>query len=157
MIGIFAIYPSPLTLRANPAAGYAQVAGQDWVLKQGSPSVKTVGLGAAFLYRFASALWGGSQKTDYPHEDRDEHVPDHFNYSHCETLCESFEGDRYMRSREKFIELLYTELYPQIGRFTKYDFAKLERDSSVDKLYNNGDVQVWYVHGQTPTKQQGSK
>ena len=148
LIGIFAIYPSPYTYRSYWGVSHAEVSGANWLLEQGDPSIKAVALGTAPLRRFAHALWG-TQVTDYPREDRNEHVPDHFGYTDCQTLGESFEGDKYVRTRERYIEVLYTELYPQIGRFSRGDFAELERDSSVDKLYNNGEMQVWYVHGQT--------
>jgi hypothetical protein len=159
LIGIFSIYPSPFTLRPNPAVSYAHMAGENWLLEQGDPSVKAVGLGTGPLYRFADALWG-TQERNYPHEDIEdmsEGVGDHFSYDQYETLGESFAGDRYMMSRQEFIEIVYTDLYPQIGRFTEDDFAKLEGDFSVDKLYNNGELQVWYVRGQASAKQQGDK
>jgi len=151
VIGIFAIYPSPYTYRPYWGVSHADEAGGYWLVEQGDPAVKAVCLGTASPDRYAVALWG-TQVITYPHLDRNEHVPNHFGYSECQTLGESFEGDRYLGTREKFVEALYTELYPQIGRFDRDDFAELDGDFSVDKLYNNNEVQIWYVHGQTLTK-----
>ena len=91
-----------------------ELAGAAWLLEQGNPDVKVTGAGVAKPYRFAHALWGTRVTTNYPPEDRNKHVPDHFGYTECQTLGESFEGDTYLRTREKFIEEIYTELYPQI-------------------------------------------
>ena len=71
----------------------------------------------------------------------------YFNYTEYQTFGESLAEDRYM-SIDKAGELAYLELYPQIDRFTTSDFAKLQKDSTVDKLYVNGEMGIWYVHGQ---------
>ena len=147
LIGIFGFYPSPYRYQPYWGVSHAEEVGEYWLLQHGDPTTKVVSLGTAPCYRYAHALWG-TQEINYPHEDRNEHVPDHFNYAQYSTLGESFEGDRYMSTREEFVEMVYTKLYPQIGRFNGDDFAKLNRDSSSHKLYNNGEMQVWYVHCQ---------
>jgi hypothetical protein len=45
--------------------------------------------------------------------------------------------------------LQYVELYPQMAQFRFYpsDFARLEDDTTLDKVYLNGGLDVWYIHG----------
>lgn len=148
LIGIFAIHPSPNTLRPYWGVSHAEETGGYCLVEHGNPDTSVVGIATAPTYRYADAL-GGDQITDYPRENKDEHVPDHFNYAQYSTLGKSFTGDRYMLTREEVVEMLYTELWPQIGKFNRDDFAKLRDDPSVDKLYDNGEMQTWYVHGQS--------
>lgn len=147
LIGIFSIYPSPFTLRTNPAASYAMVDGNKWLLEQSNSCVGEINLGTQVPFRYADALYGvGSNR---PKVIVEENIADHFNYPRYATLGESFEGDRYVIVRSNFIKMIYTELYPQLHRFTKDDFSRLELDPSANFLYNNSDTQVWYVRGFT--------
>lgn len=147
VIGIFSIYPSPLTLRPNWSVSYAMVDGQEWLLENGDPNLKVLSLGGGLPRRYAHALWGTGTTRNYPSVDQNEQFPDHFNYHLGHTkFGESFEGDRYMILREKYIVRLYTELYVQVVRFNEDDLSKLNVDPSIDRVYTNEDMQVWYVH-----------
>lgn len=145
IIGIFALYPSPYIYQAYWGVDYAEFMGGRWLVEEGNPNSKALSLGTAPLYRYAHALLGTLRK-NYPQQDEKEVVPDHFNYGQYATLGESFKGNRYMMSREKFIEIVYTELWDKLGRFNRNDFARLELDPSVDKLYSNEEMEVWYIH-----------
>jgi hypothetical protein len=146
LIGIFSIYPSPFTLQPNLGATHMDTSGEYWLLEQGNPEVKVIGVGYVSTSRFASALWG-IQEQNYPHWYG--FAPKHFNYTEYQTFGKSLAEDRYM-TIDKAGELAYLELYPQIDKFTNSDFARLQRDSTVDKLYANGEMEIWYVHGQAP-------
>ena len=149
VIGIFAIHPSPLTLQANWATSYAMVDGQRWLLERGDPNINVLNSGTTSPGRYADALFGiGTTERNYPSAIRNEQNYDHFNYNlGYATFGESFEGNRYMILRENFIKLLYTELYPKMGRFNSDDLYRLRLDPSNDKLYTNEDTQILYIHG----------
>ena len=36
-------------------------------------------------------------------------------------------------------------MWDTVGRFNKDDFEKLEQDLTVNKLYSNGECDVWYI------------
>lgn len=146
LIGIFSIYYSPFIYQPNTQVTHMEVAGAVWLLEQGNPNVKVIAAGVAKPYRYAHALWG-TQKKAYPKADENYFVGDHFKYDQYSTLGESLEGEKYMMSRSEFIKLLYSELYPQVGRFNMDDFSKLERDPSVNRLYANGEMDIFYVRG----------
>ncbi len=144
LIGIFSVYPSPFILQPSFGATHMDTTGEYWLLEQGNPELRVIGVGYVTPGRFARTL-GLTYEQNYPHWGG--FAPQHFNYSEYQTFGESLAEDRYM-SIDKTGELAYLELYPQIDRFTTSDFAKLQKDSTVDKLYANREMVIWYVHGQ---------
>jgi hypothetical protein len=44
--------------------------------------------------------------------------------------------------------LQYVEVDPEVAQYRFYasDFDRLEDDPSVDKLYANSGLEVWYIH-----------
>jgi hypothetical protein len=147
VIGIFSIYPSPLTSRTNWASSYAMSDGQEWLLENGDPNVKVLTLGSQAPHRYANALWGTTAR-DYPGADKnEEQFPDHFNYHlGYTTFGQSIEGNRYIILRQNHIILLYKELYTTMGIFNDDDFFRFKLDPSVNKLCTNEDTQILYVH-----------
>ncbi|MBN2187355.1 MAG: hypothetical protein JW732_07925 [Dehalococcoidia bacterium] len=148
LIGIFSIYPSPFILQPNLGATHMDTSGEYWLLEQGNPELRVIGVGYVTPDRFARALWG-TPIQNYPRWDS--FAPKNFNYTEYQALGESLDRDKYM-SIDKAGELAYLELYPQIDKFTTSDFAKLQRDSTIDKLYANGEMRIWYVHSQSTEK-----
>lgn len=151
LIGIFSIYPSPLTLRPSNGITHAEVAGQNWILEQRCYDVRIIGMGVPTPIRFAHAsrgIRGVGEVRNLPSIGSvDWTVPDHFNYTQYSTLGESFTEDRYMMLREEFLIRIYTELWPQVGRFEQNDFVMLRNDPSVNQLYSSGGMEIWFVNG----------
>jgi len=147
-IGIFAIYPSPLTMRPNWAVSYSMADGQRWLLENGDSNVDAFILGSGSPYRYAQALYGDRVTAmSYRIENTNDQFPDHFNYHlGYASFGESIKGNRYIISRENYIKFLYNELYPKIDRFNENDFSRLKLDPSVDRLYTNDDTQILYAH-----------
>lgn len=146
VIGIFAIYPSPLILQTNWASSYAMIDGQEWLLENGDPNVNVLTIGSPAPQRYADALWGNTARK-YPGADKNEQFQDHFNYHlGYTTFGQSIEGGRYIILRENYINLLYKQLYLKVGRFNDDDFFRFKLDPSVNKLCTNEDTQILYVH-----------
>ncbi len=40
---------------------------------------------------------------------------------------------------------LYSGVWKQVGRYTDEDFARLENDSAVQKLYDNGELNAYLI------------
>jgi len=147
LIGIFRVYNSPLIYLPNSGVTYMEVTGKSWLLNYANPEIQLTGVKAPALHRFRDALLG--LQAPYPKWDR--YVDPHFNYEQYQGLGESFVTDRYLHLNE-CDKLCYTELWPEAGTFTWDDFARLERDSSVNKLYTNGETEIWYVRGEAQAK-----
>jgi len=60
---------------------------------------------------------------------------------------ETYTKDKYMILTQND-RLQYVEIYPEVAEFRFYpaDFDKLEDDPSIDKIYDNRGLDVWYVH-----------
>jgi hypothetical protein len=155
LVGILGTYRSPLIHQPNLHVTHAEFAGMKWLVERGSPEVWVTGPNyTPKPRRFASALEGtswGWQATNYPQWAGSD-VADHFNYTRYQTLGESLAADSYMPLGD-YITRLYTELwkpeiYPGMPEFSQEDFARLKSDPSLDLLYTNGDMDIWYVQGQ---------
>ena len=75
--------------------------------------------------------------------------PPHFNYTTYDTLGESFENDQYMIITRKG-RIVYPQSfagYEEFWRFTPSDFDRLEHDTTVGRIYDNGDVELYLVDG----------
>jgi hypothetical protein len=145
IISILSIYPSPYIIRPNPEVTQMDMHGFEWFV-----DYKSRNIGCTCImsppYRFADAILGNTEedkRSDIGH--RAPAIPDHFNYTCYETLGESYKKDRYA-AITKMDKVIYDTVWEVVGRFHKEDFEKLENDKSVDKLYSNGECDVWYIY-----------
>jgi hypothetical protein len=145
---IFNKYPSPYRYQPNQQVTRMEIAGTKWVVSSRSPSTKVTYIATA-LFRYCSGVHGvdfarnSSIDPGFPYH-RPIPVPDHFNYQRYQTLGESFSENGYLVISE-FDKLLYQHAWKQVGRFKQEDFERLEQDPTADKLYNNGEFNVWHV------------
>ncbi len=142
-ISIFSLFPSPYVIRPNVQVTQTDMYGVKWFLDYKNVDIKPTEIMSP-VDRFADAILGTNERTDV----RDKYhtkIPDHFNYTVNNKLGESYIKDKY----EVITELdrqIYDTVYKEVGRFRKEDFERLENDSSVSKLYSNGEITVWYIH-----------
>ncbi len=120
-----------------------------WFINYKDTTIKTVDIMTP-PGRFASGILGTTEAHDRVDLDRgyyySEKVPDHFGYPNRRSLGEWFARDRYM-AITKFDRMLYTTVWKAIGRFNDSDFKRLEHDPTVDKLYSNSELNVYFIHG----------
>lgn len=85
-------------------------------------------------------------------------IPSHFGYESYKTFGEQYTEDFYVVIAEQRVKLTLTDPVlskqrvvgaAQIGRwdFTMQDFAQLERDPTMNRLYNNGELSVFFLNG----------
>lgn len=144
-ISIFSLYSSPYILRPNIQVTQMDIYGMSWFFENKDRNISDTGIMSP-SYRFADAILGIDEvlkRSDIKHYFPQ--IPDHFNYSFNKSLGKSYTQDKYsvitMLDRT-----IYDTVWKTIGRFHKQDFDKLESDSTVDKLYSNGEASVWYIH-----------
>jgi len=145
---IFNKYPSPYRYQPNSQVTRMEVAGIRWILSNRDMSTKVTYI-ATSLFRYASGIYGGdfvrrnSIDPSFPYH-KPIPIPDHFNYQNYPTLGESFSESGYMMLSE-FDRLLYQRAWKRVGRFGQEDFDRLEGDPAADKLYTNGEFDLWFV------------
>ncbi len=136
-ISIFSVYHSPWIFSASWHITNMDVKGSDWFLAHRNSSLEFDAMGVD-----PSLLLGKIGL-----------MPAHFNYSYHETLGESLARDSYavINKRCKLANadpmIVKTRLGMRSGwGFNEDDFKKLENDSSVAKLYSNGEFDTFLVH-----------
>jgi len=77
-------------------------------------------------------------------------LPYHFGYDKNTNLGAYYDQNLYL-ILDQADRALYRDVYPEMAtiRFESQDFAQLEKDSSLDKLYCNGGLVTYYMHGHT--------
>jgi hypothetical protein len=147
---IAALYPSPYTLSITAQNTLAELDGTSWFLHQKDTRFNSAG------WYFAPYGFASFQLTPQERRQRQdisiyvtEQLPDHLGYDKYARIGEYYEQDIYVVLRE-MNRRLYVDNYPTLAglRLESGDFDKLEEDRSIDKLYENGEFDVWYVHSQ---------
>ena len=147
LVGIAQLYPSPYTYDVSPQNTRTEISGMDWFLRQ-----KDVTIGSAGWYfdpsRYAAFLLTTEERqtrNDFsPYLTQD--LPWHLGYDRYTNLGDYFDANIYVVLRD-LNRKVYTEVYPQMAniRLLPGDFDKLEQDSTVSRLYDNGAFEVYYV------------
>jgi hypothetical protein len=139
------LYHSPYNIEPNLQITLRNIRGMEWFLENKDPQIITLNV-LSTPYRFAEGLLGNieaNKRTDFPQYGAD--VPDHFAYDSYSFFGESQSKDRYLVLND-VDRLNYTTVWQMVGRFNDADFEKLEGDPTVDKLYSNGETDIYYVH-----------
>ena len=136
ILSIFSIYRSPWILQSNWQITYADISGANWISEYREPEMPVTEMG-----------WIQA----YPQVD----IQEHFGYLDYETLGESIDKDTYLILTERFKQASVDPVLfekgmispPIIARpgFNEVDFAQIEIDQSVDKLYSNGEFEVFFA------------
>ncbi|MGF7119183.1 hypothetical protein J2749_002196 [Methanobacterium oryzae] len=151
IVGIFSVYPSPYTDQPNAQVTYSEITGYHWLISNRNPFIQMNYNKEA--RRFTDAIYGASWKTNQSGINPISSVsgpldnfPDHFG-TDDKTLSESLKLKRPIYFQlNKFDELYYTDLFKKLNKFDKKDFLSIDTDNSVDKIYNNGEMNVFFVN-----------
>ena len=146
--GILSLYPSPYTEDISPQNTRNEIMGMDWFLKQKDVTIYSAGWYFA-PYRYADFLLTPEERQTrndfsiYVTKD----LPFHFGYDQYNKLGSYFSSDIYVVLRD-LNRKVYTEVYPGMAdiRLLPSDFSKLDQDPTVNKLYENGGFEVYYVN-----------
>lgn len=145
--GMAKLYPSPYTYDVSSQNTHSEISGMDWFLKQKDITIYSAGWYFA-PYRYAEFLLTTEEKQTrndlslYVTKD----LPFHLGYDLYTNLGNYFNTDVYIILRD-LNRKVYTEIYPEMAniRLLPDDFNKLEQDSTVNKLYENGGFEVYYT------------
>lgn len=146
--GISKVYPSPYTLSTSWQTTRTEIAGMTWFIYSKNTEMNTFGLSVApgSFAMFLLPREESARREDIPRGILTR-PPWHFGYDEHTRLGECYNEDEYMVLSTSG-RLLYVEVYPKMAelRYSQDDYAKLEEDQSVDKLYSNSGVDFYYVH-----------
>jgi hypothetical protein len=146
VLSMLALYDSPYRLRPNLQITQMDMTGIGWLVE-----TKNRSLGTAYILtsvdRFGDALLGMNKA-----EQREDTSPDasqtadHFGYGDYATLGEQYLDDTYLAIIASDA-IVYDTVWKEVGRFSQDDFAQLQEDGTVMKLYVNGELDVYLIRG----------
>jgi hypothetical protein len=145
--GVSTLYASPLTLSDNYQVTRTEIDGVNWLLQNKDYSLD-ISAHCLPTRRFAYFLFTREERgqrqdilsrTAYS-------IPSHFGYHKGAWLGEYYDEDSYMVLGQRD-RLRYVEVYPELAKYRFYpeDFERLEGDPTVNKLYSNGGLEVYYI------------
>jgi len=155
VFSVFNRYPSPYLREPNLQTTHMEIEGTVWLVNHRDLSTKPTYTGTS-LYRFSVAEYGiywfhsSPAPLDPTFPKPPVRIPHHFGYPHHETIGESVTENVYL-VLAKLDWVLYEEVWkpPIPTRWGREDFARLENDPTLDRLYANGEFDVWFVRALT--------
>lgn len=158
ILSVLGLHLSPITKDPNKQVTAMEMEGSDWFFEHRDQELLADEVGFK-QFRFYSVT-GEDITRQEPYNiivltaernlrQRGTSPPDHFGYDENDSAAAAYDDDRYLVVTELGRER-YPELYPDyepFWRFTPEDFQRLEGDPAVDHVYDNGEFDVYYVHG----------
>jgi hypothetical protein len=142
------LYASPYNLNDNYQTTRTEIVGMDWLFDNKAYSLAISdhclppGRFADFLLTPEERSW----RRDIPWLDGIQ-PPSHFGYHKQTWLGGWYLKDAYLVLGERD-KLRYVEVYPKLAKYRFYpeDFERLNSDPTLDKLYTNGECDIWLIH-----------
>ena len=134
---ILNVYPAPQAARSNPQVTEMEVSRFNWFADHFNNDIQVASSYSNKLRRFSSML--------YPvHRVRfnETKLPQHFGYDKYESVAEVYDFNE-VYILYNIIELRYPYKYTKDVYYNEDDIFKLGLDSSVAKIYSNGELTVW--------------
>ncbi len=145
MLSIYSLYPSPNVINPNPSITRMDMDATEWFVYHHNKVILTTYITSP-IYRFTDGILGTVEgRNIFGSRYRHTTVPDHFNYTEMNKLGESYLEDRYMMIT-MFDTVIYDTVWSMVGRFNSQDFDRLLEDTSVEKLYSNGETEIFFIH-----------
>jgi hypothetical protein len=142
-------YPSPLTYSVNEQTTFSEVEGVSWLFS--NKNVDTY----YSTWRFSPEMYTFTINglKDRYRNDLTPYVnipfPDHFGYDKMSNLAEYYSDDRYLVIRD-VLKKMYTDIYPTMAKYRLLpgDLEHLNHDNTVDKIYSDTGIEIWYINAQ---------
>ncbi len=147
--GSYKAYSSPYIYTFSQQVAENEIRGVDFLFHHRDTNTRTVDYYAVGMRNLHLLL--GEEEARYGKNIWQEPggtIPLHFGYDSGSLLGAAYYENKYMVINYSFRQL-YVNVFPRLAehRFLPSDFEKLEDDFSLDKVYTNGELDVWEVHG----------
>ncbi|WP_186313318.1 hypothetical protein [Halorubrum salsamenti] len=153
MLSVFGMFTSPIVFDKNHQVTEMELDGTEWLFEN-RDSDHLIDEQGIRHYRFYHYYYGTNQP-DETIRWEGASPPDHYNYTVNERLGQSYDDDRYLLL-PRAGRITYPERFPDYReqwRFVPEDFERLEVDRSVNRVYDNGEVNVYLVEsGSAPAE-----
>ena len=148
VLSTLSLYDSPYKLQPNLHITQMEMTGMGRFIDAKDGSLGTTEIMSP-VFRFADALLGVDESMRRRDKDIDRYappIPDHFGYGDHVALGEQYSEDTYAVITG-FDTAIYDTVWKEVGRFSQSDFAQLQEDGTVLKVYANGELDVYLIRG----------
>jgi hypothetical protein len=148
VLSTLSLYDSPYRLQPNLQITQMEMTGMGRLIDAKDRSLGTTEIMSP-VFRYADALLGVDEAMRRRDKDIDRYapqIPDHFGYGDNVTLGEQYSEDTYA-AITGFDTVIYDTVWKEVGRFSQSDFAQLQEDGTVMKVYANGELDVYLIRG----------
>lgn len=147
ILGVIGVFQSPIIMRANVQTEEKDINEISWFLDHKSPSFTEITI-ISDPWRLGGPVYGYRELRTRSDINQGYETPifaDHFNYAGTQYIGQNYVADKYgiFLMADKII---YEQLWSALNRFNSSDFSRMNIDPSVDKLYQNGEGDIWYIH-----------
>lgn len=147
IFGCLSVYDSPYINKPTPDVTKSHIAGMKWFFENKNQFITSTRIGYSVPWRFAEEEYGSelvNEREDLnKYSGWDPIVPDNLGYNNSSHIGELYNETRYLPI-SLFDKLAYTEVWQY--RYSKDDFQKLDYDKTINKIFNNGNVEIWVIH-----------
>jgi len=148
VLSVFSFYPSPLASSDNSQVTEMEAEGTEWLTEHRAADAAGLSEFDTSYRRYHHARYGRNAPLPFWGTT----PPPRFNYTNHASMGEGHADDRYLtitrRGRIHYPRVFPT--YPENWRYTPADFERIERDRTVDRVYDNGDYNQYLVNAARP-------
>jgi hypothetical protein len=149
VLSTFTLYWSPLSSQTNQQMTEMELDGGEWLFENRNSEQQIQEFGVR-QYRLHDALYGVDARSQVRQSDT--FPPARFNYTVRPNYGANYVEDQYLVITQRG-RVRYPKTYPDYQAFWKYmpqDYARLERDQTINRLYDSGDFVTYGVDGTRP-------
>jgi uncharacterized membrane protein YecN with MAPEG domain len=144
VLSTLTLYPSPLSGMTNDQVTAMEVEGSQWLTEHETGDKELYHFDIEYR-RFHHAEHGVSEGLPF----WEQFLPPHFNYTTTRYFGQNYDSGKYVMINRKG-RIFYQETfpdYPQRWKYTSQDFQRFNRDRTVDRSYDNGDLRIYLANG----------
>jgi len=150
---VAAVYPSPYMLNDNLQNTQQEFNGIQWLIQNKDSNTDLAGWHFP-IHRYTDYFWGIQQSDSIRLSTSSEYaiqLPAHLGYDKHNIVGGNFKVRTYIVITE-LVRRHYIDVAPNLVEFgfAPEELAKLDADSSTDKIYDAGELDIWYVYGEQP-------
>jgi hypothetical protein len=137
---------SPITKRPNHQVSETEINGMTWFFDYRNEEMLIQEMGLSQM-RFHNAIFGRAIPRKNIRYGEVTRPVDHFGYINKTSLGDYYEDQRYLLI-SILGRIIYPELHPgyeEHWKFTADDFCMLEKDNTVFRIYDNGNLNMYFV------------
>lgn len=145
--GMLDLYRSPFTLSMTRQTTYAEVYGYHWFLTKKSLKDYSAMLVEPQKFLYLLPITKAAYVTqEMAMRGEQQQLPLHFGYTNHSQVGDVFSNSTYI-ILTKQSERLFVDVYPQLAsqRYSPQDYAQFANDTTANKVYSNGGLDVWSV------------